>query len=351
MSFFRRMFNNKNAHEEAQTPAPVDTAPLDDTSQETADSTQESVAVEQGTSETVEFAAVGVGANADAEPARLQSVMDGATRQLTGDLLTSPTLAGKLLFGQTSDTGMVRQNNQDSAFSFFAVSDTNEQLPSFGLFVVADGMGGHHDGEKASSLATRVIGKYVIERAYLTMLAGEDLHDADRPPMSELLTNAVRAANDAVMKQIPDGGTTVTAVIVMGEWAYIAHVGDSRAYVVTKEGAEQITRDHTLVQRLIELNQITIEEGNEHPQKNVLYRAIGQNESVEIDTMSRRLPPNASLLLCSDGLWGFVSNVQMREVVATSHSPQEACDKLVALANALGSTDNITAVIVKMPSE
>jgi len=280
---------------------------------------------------------------------KLATVIDGATRPLPNDPIFA--MNGSFQFGQTSDTGLVRHNNQDAAFSFFARIDTVENHPKFGLFIVADGMGGHHDGEKASSLVVRVMAKYILDKVYFAMLQGADMHDAERPPISEILSYAVKTANDAAIKEIPDGGTTVTGVLVMGEWAHLVHVGDSRAYMVTKESAEQLTRDHTLVQRLIELDQITVEESYEHPQRNVLYRAIGQNENVEVDTMSRRLPPNASILLCSDGLWGTVSNTQIREVVASTPSPQDACDKLVTLAGTLGSTDNITAVILRMPSQ
>jgi len=128
-------------------------------------------------------------------------------------------------------------------------------------------------------------------------------------------------------------------------------VGDSRVYLITKEnGVEQITRDHSLVQRLIELDQLTREEANVHPQKNVLYRALGQSDSLEVDALTRRLPPNSKIMLCSDGLWNMLNEDEIGEISLKSTNPQEACDKLVALANTHGGTDNITAIILQIPA-
>jgi protein phosphatase len=135
----------------------------------------------------------------------------------------------------------------------------------------------------------------------------------------------------------------------MGNMAHVAHVGDSRAYLISKKEVEQLTRDHSLVQRLIELGTITYEESLDHPQRNVLYRAIGQAPDLEVDTMTRRLPAGATILICSDGLWGCVSSAEMLEIVSNTADPQEACDKLVALANAHGGHDNITVVLFRMP--
>jgi protein phosphatase len=208
-------------------------------------------------------------------------------------------------------------------------------------------MGGHHDGEKASAMTARTLAAYVTSNIYLPLLDGDA---DDRPPMTEILVEAVQKANASVISKVPEGGTTLTAVAIIGDLAHIVHVGDSRVYLITKDGLEQITRDHSLVQRLIELDQLTTEEAADHPQKNVLYRAIGQSESLEVDAITRRLPPNSRLLLCSDGLWNQVSDKELGEVVMTHDNPQEACDKLVALANARGGTDNITTILLQIPS-
>ncbi|MEO8397294.1 MAG: SpoIIE family protein phosphatase, partial [Chloroflexota bacterium] len=137
--------------------------------------------------------------------------------------------------------------------------------------------------------------------------------------------------------------------IIIGDLAYIAHVGDSRIYLLTKDSIEQLTRDHSLVQRLIELDQLTPEEAADHPNKNMLYRALGQNEAVEVDTLTRRLPPKARLLFCSDGLWNQVEEKDIVEVVKQTANPQEACNKLIALANKRGGADNVTVILLQMP--
>jgi protein phosphatase len=173
--------------------------------------------------------------------------------------------------------------------------------------------------------------------------------DSDRPTVSETLSEAIQSANSAVSEQIPEGGTTVTAVIVLGDLAYVGHVGDSRAYLITDDGIEQITRDHSLVQRLIELDQLTPEEAAVHPQKNVLYRAIGQSDNLEVDALTRRLPRGSRVLLCSDGLWNQVSEELLASTVRSAKTPQEACDRLIALANERGGPDNITAILVQVP--
>jgi len=274
-------------------------------------------------------------------------VLDGVTRPLPAEkVITSKN--EHLVFGQATDVGMQRSNNQDSALSFFFTSHSVEERPDFGLFVVADGMGGHHDGEKASAITTRVVAAHITNNIYVPILADGD--DVERPPITEALVEAVQKANSQVISSVPDGGTTATAVAVIGDLAYIAHVGDTRVYLITKDHIEQITRDHSLVQRLIELDQLTPELAAEHPQKNVLYRALGQNESLEVDTLTRRLPPGSRVLLCSDGLWGLVKDREIFEIAVNNPSPQEACDKLVSLANTRGGPDNITAILLRVPS-
>ncbi|MAS34239.1 MAG: protein phosphatase [Anaerolineaceae bacterium] len=272
---------------------------------------------------------------------------DGATRPLPLESVIS-TKNSHLRFGQSTDVGMVRNNNQDAVLSYFYSSRSAEEQPDFGLFVVADGMGGHHDGEKASAMAARILAAQVAKQIHLPMMA--DGNDGDHAPITETLVQAVQKANADVFVRVPEGGTTLTAVAIIGDLAYIVHVGDSRVYLITKDGLEQITRDHSLVQRLIELDQLTIEEAVDHPQKNVLYRAIGQSETLEVDAITRRLPPNSRLLMCSDGLWNQVDDKEIGEIVMSHENPQEACDKLVALANTRGGTDNITTILLQIPT-
>jgi len=272
--------------------------------------------------------------------------MDGVTRTLPPETVIS-SLNEHIVFGQTSDIGQERANNQDSALSFFATSRSAEQRPDFGLFMVSDGMGGHSDGEKASALTVRTVASFVTNEVYLPMLMGNG--SDHRMSISKALAAAVQKANTEVIAQVPEGGTTLSAIAIEGELAHIVHVGDSRIYFITKDAIEQVTRDHSLVQRLVELDQISPNETVDHPQKNVLYRAIGQNETVEVDTLTRRLTPHCRILLCSDGLWGQVKEDEIHDIVMGHANPQEACDKLVALANTRGGMDNITTILLKIP--
>ena len=271
---------------------------------------------------------------------------DGTTRPLSEDALIAYMGNGHLAFGQATDVGMVRSNNQDAAYSFFSTNRSATEYPDFGVFVVADGMGGHLDGEKASALASQTVASQVIQTIFVPMMTG----DADnQEPITETLITAIQKANTEVLHRVPDGGTTVTSAVIIGDLAYIAHVGDSRLYLFNKDLVEQLTRDHSLVQRLIELDQLTPAEAAEHPNKNMLYRALGQGETIEVDTLTRRLPPKSHLLLCSDGLWNQVEDQEIADIVKQTANPQEACNKLIALANARGGGDNVTVLLLQMP--
>lgn len=250
-----------------------------------------------------------------------------------------------LHIGKLSDIGRVRERNEDALFSVESlIQHSNGQEP-FGLFVVADGMGGHQKGDLASELAIRTAVAHILRDVYLPYL-DHDRSSANRP-INEALIAAVESANTAIQNELPEGGTTLTMALVMGSSAYIAHVGDSRAYLFHNDSIKQITKDHSYVQRLVELGQETPESALSHIHRNVLYRALGQGgSSVEVDTYVQYLPPGSSLLLCSDGLWGLVDDSTLKEILASADSPQEACQRLISTANERGGEDNITAIIV-----
>jgi serine/threonine protein phosphatase PrpC len=255
----------------------------------------------------------------------------------------------KLKVGWGTDVGKARRHNEDAVLIIAAALDGGETVPAFGLFALADGMGGHQAGEVASSLAARTVAHHVIQRLYLPALIQQE-QGTDQPSLNEVLVNAVQAANSVVANRVPDGGTTLTCALVLGSRAYIAHVGDSRAYVLTEaNGLSQITNDHSLVDRLVKLGQLTRDEAATHPQKNVLYRAIGQSGVLDVDIYMRTILDGERLLLCSDGLWGMVSDAQMADIIASAPSPQAACDGLIAAANETGGQDNITAILVEPP--
>lgn len=255
----------------------------------------------------------------------------------------------RLIVGIAQHVGRVRSQNEDVLLAFTGELAGLESMPNFGLFVVADGMGGHALGERASGIAARTVAREALNQILPFLLANPD-SDPDRPSLQEIMEKAMNAANQAVFAGVPEGGgTTLTCALLIGAQLVLSHVGDSRAYLITPDSFEQLTRDHSLVQRLQELGQLSAAEAAVHPQRNVLYRAVGQGDGLEIDVESHRLPLGASLLLCSDGLWGPVPNDRIQDLIRQAPSLQAACEALVAAANAAGGPDNITAVMVHLP--
>jgi protein phosphatase len=253
------------------------------------------------------------------------------------------------LAGSALSTGIVRAHNEDSLLVMMGNFISQDSLPGFGVFLVADGMGGHRSGEVASSISIRTVAHKLTEETIIQFLS-PDQKDS-RTELQELLREALEDANRAVVENVPGGGTTLTAAVIHDGDMYFAHVGDSRAYVISDGTSEVLTRDHSLVERLVELEQLTEEEAASHPQRNVLYRAIGQGPNLEIDTFTHPVPDGGHLLLCSDGLWGEVSDREIRRIVCGASHPQDACDDLVRAANAAGGPDNISAVVVRFPKK
>lgn len=339
MSFLRNLFGKNESNHPSSDPTPPVEEPIEELAEEL-------VSHSGSTSEPPKNSPLDVVTPATVNDAKT-SRFDSATRDLSDEPQPDPA-SGRPLFAAVSDRGIVRLNNEDAVFCFFSTMTMADGMPNLGVFIIADGMGGHELGEKASALAVRAAANFILQRLYLPLLTNED---DDRPPIAEILIAAVKAANDVVFRTIPDGGTTLSLMVLLGDWGHFAHVGDSRIYIITKEQAELLTRDHSYVQRLIELNQITLEESKNHPQRNVLYRAIGQSENIEVDTISRRLGKGASVLMCTDGLWDVVSNHQIREIVNNpALSPDQICEKLCALAITQGSMDNVSTLLVKMPT-
>jgi len=250
-----------------------------------------------------------------------------------------------LVAGHRTDVGRHRSLNEDSLLNL-STPPAHPDTP-VGLFAVADGMGGHAAGDVASRLAIQV-----IEQLALSNLLRPSTADLTLPAPSTWLATAVTAANQAVYEQRQaagtDMGTTLVIALIVGNVATIANVGDSRAYLLNPNRIVQITTDHSLVERLIATGQITAEQAAHHPQKNVIYRVIGDKPETEIDMFKQWLSPGEAVLLCSDGLSGMVSDQQIWETWKTSASPQQACDRLIEAANQAGGDDNITAMIIQM---
>jgi serine/threonine protein phosphatase PrpC len=146
-----------------------------------------------------------------------------------------------------------------------------------------------------------------------------------------------------------DMGTTCTAALLLGQALYIAHVGDSRAYLRDAGGLRVLTNDHSTVGRLIEMGQLEPSAARDHPLRNQLYRTIGQQREVQVDFVYQPLGNSTHLLLCSDGLWGMVADADLEEVLTTHLWPQDACNELIKRANLAGGEDNISAVVVTLP--
>jgi serine/threonine protein phosphatase PrpC len=249
-----------------------------------------------------------------------------------------------LTVAKISDIGQIRERNEDAYLAVDLTLQNDEGLVPLGLFVVADGMGGHQKGEIASSLAAQVSAHHIMQDVFLPFLSSNE--ENPRRPINEALIQAVQAANLAVYQQVPEAGTTLTMALVFGQKVYVAHVGDTRAYSFTQATLHQITQDHSLVARLVELGQATPEEALTHSHRNVLYRAIGQAGSLEVDTYLHPFPVSSCLLLCSDGLWGTISDEEIADILMYAPNPQQALERMVAVANQKGGDDNITAVLV-----
>lgn len=254
-----------------------------------------------------------------------------------------PSPRPRLTLGWATDVGQQRSHNEDTVLVVELEQAGYHSILPTGLLILADGMGGHLAGEVASALAARTAAQHILQ-ACLTLLPVRE-HSASEPSLKEVLTEAFRRANELVTEHVPGGGTTLLCALIIGDQAYIANVGDSRAYLVSSTGCSQITRDHSLVDIMVELGQMTVEEAVHHPQRNVLYRAVGQRGPLEVDTFFCHIPPGGVLLLCSDGLWEMVSEEEIAQVVTTSSSLQEACEVLVEKANQAGGKDNISIIL------
>jgi len=256
--------------------------------------------------------------------------------------------------GYTTHRGKVREHNEDFVGKYLLGMDQNADTSDLGLYLVADGMGGHQAGELASRAVNEVIIQQIqanqaalqtgtrISRATINL-------DAIAAP-SEILRAAIQKGNQVLLqvrqKIGGDRGTTITAALVIGSKAYIANVGDSRTYLMRQGRLTQVTHDHSVVDALVRSGQIRPEEVRRHPQRNQVYRTMGDRPNVEIDLFTEDLVAGDRLLLCSDGLWEMVLDAQIEQMLLQSNTPQTACDRLVQAANANGGEDNVTAIVV-----
>lgn len=248
-------------------------------------------------------------------------------------------------YAKRCDIG-ARDRNEDSCIAFATETGGHFTMMPFGLYIVADGMGGHTNGHVASKIASRQAANHILKEIYLPLLAQDT---APQIGIRDTLVEAVQIANTAVYQDEPDvdSGTTLTVALLLGNRLHVAHVGDSRLYLHTDEKLEAITNDHSLVQRLQDVGQLTPEEATVYRYRNVLLRAVGQGEEVEIDTYMRLLPKKGKLLLCSDGLCGFVSDDVINSILNEDKPLQQMVNDLYNAAIAANSNDNITVIVVE----
>ena len=242
---------------------------------------------------------------------------------------------------------MVRNLNEDSLLTLELNRTQQSVSQPLGIFIIADGMGGHAAGEIASGTIVNTIAKKAAQELVFCQLSQSSAGDCQK-----WLQEAVEAANTEVYSLRKSSGTdmgsTLVAAVVQGNLAYVAHVGDSRAYLINAQGIQRLTLDHSLVERLIATNQITREEARFHPQRNVIYRTIGDKARIEVEVSANLLSAGDYLLLCSDGLSGMLDDQTILKNVLDVSSPQAACERLVNAANAAGGEDNISVVIVQI---
>ena len=250
--------------------------------------------------------------------------------------------------GIGTSVGLQRDHNEDALFGATTTLVTESNNYPFGLYIVADGMGGHAHGEKASAVAIRAMANHVLTKL-LPPLQETPAGDVEESAQ-EVMNEGIRSAHNAITEQASGGGSTLTAVLLRGDQMEIAHIGDSRAYEILPSGEMKLlTTDHSLVKRLEDLGQITSDEAAVHPQRNVLYSALGQVESIYAEVISSPTPKSGHLVICSDGLWGLVSDEEIADIISSTDSPQQASKHLVDAANAAGGPDNISVIVIRMP--
>jgi len=270
-----------------------------------------------------------------------QALVERLQTALTNTQTTAHPLS--LTVGYLSDLGLVREINEDSLTTLNLAQVYNSAPSSLHLCAVADGMGGHAAGEVASQMALKQLTQTLLTQT-LAFTASTNLLTMLKQAGKE----AARAVHAEAQRTRSDMGTTLVATLIDSTQRklYAVNVGDSRLYKLDAATIRQITKDHSLVQRLIDNNQLTPEEARHHPNANLIYRTLGERANVEIDTFEESLAPGESLLLCSDGLSGLVDDDEMHRIIVTAPSPQAACTRLVDLAKAAGGHDNITVIIV-----
>ena len=260
-------------------------------------------------------------------------------RQVEGWFDRSENLKARISCAAMTDVGLARVFNEDN-WSWVSLSDEAQ------LFVVADGMGGHESGEVASQVASTTIGKVARER----FAKGERFTPEQ---LENILDEAFQEANNTVKATAEergnDMGTTLVALLMHGNLGLLANVGDSRGYLLRDGTLHQVSRDHSLVSKMVEQGRITAEEARTHPHSNILLRTVGTERNVEIDIFRLELESGDLLFLNSDGLWGEVEDDEIETILNQYDDPRVCARELIRAAHHGGGKDNVTLMIVAVP--
>jgi len=250
-----------------------------------------------------------------------------------------------LTVGTLSHPGITRHHkpNEDTLFAAQGLQLHHTQPRPFGLFIVADGMGGHAHGQEASRLAIQTMVDQVLPKVY----GSSELNDAN---LTQLLVDGVQAANRAIYQQNTRQhtamGTTITAALVVGATAYMVNIGDSRIYLYrSPKGLRKITKDHSATAKLVENGIIQPDDIYTHPKRNQLYRSLGHKSSIVVDSFIEPLQPDDILLLCSDGLWEMVRDPLIEQILRNISDASQRNQALLEAALHGGGEDNISLIM------
>jgi protein phosphatase len=241
----------------------------------------------------------------------------------------------QIAVGARTDVGMIRSGNEDN---FFAEADDKR-----GVFVVADGMGGHAAGEVASEMAVQIVARQLLP------LSGVRENHADNL-VAQALKDANRAIYDRMLAEVDKQGmgTTASVLVLSDEGYLIGQIGDSRVYLLRDGALKQITKDHSYVQEQVDAGLLTPEQARYHPYSNVITRCVGASEEVEADVYAGDVRVGDVFLLASDGLTGMVDDRRLQQLLLARAGPGRIVDSLIAEANQRGGLDNITAIVIQI---
>lgn len=243
--------------------------------------------------------------------------------------------------------GKTRRHMEDAAVALTLDLFLPESKTTAGIYLIADGMGGHESGEVASRVAVERCVDALMERLIDPLRRGGRLPE-DQDVLGIIEDSFIRAQAE-VLGQVSGGGTTLTLALIIQKTLFFGHIGDSRLYLHSANSEfHALTQDHSLVRRLVDLGQISEVEAAHHPQRNVLFRALGQTDGFRVDLGCVSLTEPTQVLICSDGLWGLIEEPDLLKALKSVSQGENIAERLCRLANEAGGTDNISVICVEI---